>query len=206
MDEGQAITLLKRGNLLGLEVLVQRYYFQAVRASYLIVQDNSQAEDIVQTAFLNANDKIRQLSSDKFGPWFLRSVIHASIKVAQRQKRLVSLSAEEEEKAQHFANWLMDPGPSIEEMSETQELRQDVWNALGKLTANQRASIVFKYFLDMSESEIAEELKMPQSTIKWHLYAARERLRKFLKPFRTSTQSTKSERSLHLPRQEHDHE
>lgn len=202
MDEGQAIALLKRGNLLGLEVLVHRYYFQAVRASYLIVQDNNQAEDIVQTAFLNASEKIGHLSSDRFGPWFLRSVIHASIKAAEKQKRLISLDAEEEEETQRLTKWLMDPNPSIEELTETEELRRDVWHAIGKLTASQRASIVLKYFLDMSEAEIAEEFKLPQSTIKWRLYAAREKLRKLLNPFRSSIQSAKLQKTYHLPKQQ----
>lgn len=207
MDESSAIALLKEGNLLGLEVLVRQYYFQAVRVSYLIIQDNSQAEDIVQAAFLNASDKIEQLSSSSFGPWFLRSVIHASIKFAEKQKRFISLDTDDEEKNQQITKWLMDTNVSIEEMVETEELRQDVWNALGKLTASQRASIVFKYFLDLSESEIAKELNVPQSTIKGRLYAARERLRELLKSFRGSAQSTKSQKSFCLPRQqEHDHE
>lgn len=202
MDEVQAIALLKSGNLLGMEVLARQYYFQAVRASYLIVQDNSQAEDIVQTAFVNAGYKIGQLSSDRFGPWFLRSVIHASLKAAEKQKRLISLDIEEEEEAQRLTKWLMDPNPSIEEMAETEEFRQDVWNAIGKLTASQRASIVLKYFLDMSEAEMAEVSKLPQSTIKWRLYTAREKLRKLLNPFRSSVQSAKPQKSYHLPEQQ----
>jgi len=39
MEEQQAIVLLKQGDNRGLEVLVQLYYLQAVRASYLIIQD-----------------------------------------------------------------------------------------------------------------------------------------------------------------------
>jgi RNA polymerase sigma-70 factor (ECF subfamily) len=191
MDENQAIALLKSGNLLGLEELVHRYYFQAVRASYLIVQDNGQAEDIVQTAFIKASEKIEQLASDRFGPWFLRSVIHASIKAAVKQKRLISMDAEEGEEAQRLAKWLIDPNPSTEELAETEELRRNVWNAIGKLTASQRASIVLKYFLDLSEAEMAEEFKLPQSTIKWRLYSAREKLRELLNPLRSSVRPSK---------------
>jgi len=202
MDEAQAIALLKSGDLLGLEALVQRYYFQAVRVSYLIVLDNSQAEDIVQTAFLNAANKISQLSSGRFGPWFLRSVIHASIKTAEKQKRFISLEAEEDEEAQRLAIWLMDPDPSVEEKVETDELRQDVWNALAKLSPNERAAVVRKYFLDWTEAEMAEELQLPQSTIKWRLYIAREKLRKLLSPFRHSVQSDKSRQTFHLPGQQ----
>ena len=199
MDEKQAIATLKSGNLLGLEVLVEQYYFQAVRASYLIVQDKSQAEDIVQTAFIHAGDKIGQLSSDRFRPWFLRSVIHASIKAAEKQKRFISLDAEEEEESLRLAKWLIDPNPSIEERAESEELRQDVWKAIGKLTASQRASIVLKYFLEMSEAELAAEFDLPQSTIKWRLYAAREKLRKLLNPSHGAGQTAKAHKSYHFP-------
>jgi RNA polymerase sigma-70 factor (ECF subfamily) len=199
MDEDQAVALLKHGDLLGLEALVRLYYFQAVRASYLIVWDKSQAEDVVQTAFIHASEKISQLSSNRFGPWFLRSVINASIKAAEKQKRLISLDAEADEETPQLAQWLMDPNPSIEDISETEELRRDVWNAIGKLTANQRAAIVLKYYLDMSEAEMGEEFNLPQSTIKWRLYAAREKLRGLLHPGRSSSQSAKPKKSIHLP-------
>lgn len=184
MDEREAIVTLKRGDLHGLEVLVGRYYLQAVRAAYLIVQDTGQAEDIVQTAFITASQKIAQLSSDRFGPWFLRIVIHASIKAAEKQKRLVPLDEETEEAAQSAAKWLLDPSPTPETMVETDELRRDVWNAIGTLTPEQRAGIVLRYYLDMSEVEMAAEFNLPRSTIKWRLYAAREKLRALLSPFR----------------------
>lgn len=37
-----------------------------------------------------------------------------------------------------------------------------------------------RYFLDMSEAEIAEAANVPEGTIKWRLHAARNRLRKLL--------------------------
>ena len=35
----------------------------------------------------------------------------------------------------------------------TAELRQNVWQALARLTADQRAAVVMKYYLEMSEAE-----------------------------------------------------
>lgn len=202
MDEREAIATLKRGDLHGLEVLVGHYYLQAVRASYLIVQDTGQAEDIVQTAFITASKKIAQLSSDRFGPWFLSIVIHASIKAAEKQKRLVPLDEEMEEATQTTAKWLLDPGPSPETMVETDELRRDVWNAIRTLTPEQRASIVLRYYLDMSEAEMAAEFDLPRSTIKWRLYAAREKLRALLSPFRTDARPVSSPKTNSLPDQQ----
>jgi len=186
MEELEAITLIKSGNLCGLEMLVGQYYFQAVRASYLIVQDRYQAEDIVQSAFLHAFEKISQLSSDRFGPWFLRIVVNASLKIANRQKKKISLDDVDEGDSHFFKAWLVDQQPLPEDLVETEELYRGVWQALRQLTANQRAVIVLKYYLEMSEDEITRELNTPKSTIKWRLFTARERLRDLLTPQRSS--------------------
>lgn len=181
MDEQQAIRLLKAGNLAGLDTLAKLYYLPAVKTAYLIVHDRAEAEDIVQNAFLHAYDKIHQLTSERFGPWFFRSVINASIKAAQKQKRQISLSAATGEDIPTFEEILADQLPSPEAQAEMGELSQAVWQALEKLPAEQRAIVVMKYYLDLSEMEISATLKRPVTTIKWRLYAAREQLRKLLR-------------------------
>lgn len=183
MDEQQAILLLKKGDLAGLDMLVQQYYFRAVKTAYLILQDRDEAEDIVQTAFLHACDKIDQLASDRFGPWFLRSVVHAAIKAGKKHSRQISLNAEKGAETQSFEDLLEDRRPSPEALVEISELSQEVWQALGQLSPDQRAAVVLKYYLDKSELEISAELKHPVSTVKWRLYAARQRLRDLLHPF-----------------------
>jgi RNA polymerase sigma-70 factor (ECF subfamily) len=49
-----------------------------------------------------------------------------------------------------------------------------------KLSPRQRAVIVQRYFLDMSEREMAEESGSAVGTVKWMLNAARSRLRSLL--------------------------
>jgi len=46
--------------------------------------------------------------------------------------------------------------------------------------ARQRTAIVQRYFLDMSEKEIASELEAAPGTVKWLLHAARKNLRALL--------------------------
>ena len=183
MEEQQAICLLKRGDLQGLDTLIQLYYFRAVKTAYLIVQDRAEAEDIVQNAFLHACKKINQLASDRFGPWFLRSVINTSIKIAKKQKKQISLNTETENESQTLEDLLVDRLPSPETLVEKDELTQKIGQALQQLTADQRAAVVLKYYLDKSEVEMTAELDLPLSTIKWRLYAARERLKALLRPY-----------------------
>ncbi|MHB1384945.1 MAG: RNA polymerase sigma factor, partial [Bellilinea sp.] len=78
--------------------------------------------------------------------------------------------------------WLIDPGPGPENIVETAEVRESVWQALDKLTPDQRAAVVLRYFLEQDERTMIRELDRPLTTIKWWLYAARQRLRKLLQP------------------------
>jgi RNA polymerase sigma-70 factor (ECF subfamily) len=49
-----------------------------------------------------------------------------------------------------------------------------------KLSPRQRAVLVQRYFLEMSEADMAKESGTAKGTIKWLLNAARERLRGLL--------------------------
>jgi len=179
MEEREAIARLKRGDIGGLEALVRKYQVQAVRTAYLITRDRALAEDIVQAAFLRAYERIGQFDARRsFGPWFLRSVVNDALKAAARRKRQVSLEAGSEGEETSLA----DPGPGPADLTEAAETRQTVWAALGKLPPAQRVTIVQRYYLNLSEVEMADELACPPGTVKWRLHAARKRLRTLLRP------------------------
>jgi len=177
MEEQEAIARLKRGDIGGLEALVRKYQVQAVRAAYLVTRDRTLAEDIVQTAFLRAYERFGQFDAGRpFGPWFLRSVVNDAVKAVTRGKRQISLETSS------LAGLLADPNPGPAEVAEAADLRQTVWDALGKLPPAQRAAIVLRYYLGLSEAEMAEQLACPPGTVKWRLHAARKRLRRLLRP------------------------
>lgn len=183
MEEHEAIAQLKRGDIGGLEALVRKYQVQAVRTAYLITRDRALAEDIVQAAFLRAYERIGQFDARRpFGPWFLRSVVNDAVKAATRRERQVSLEANPEGEETSLAELLADPGPGPDDLVEAAELRQTVWAALGKLPPTQRAAIVLRYYLGLSEAEMADELACPPGTVKWRLHAARKHLQTLLRP------------------------
>ncbi len=183
MEEAQAIARLKRGDIGGLETLVHKYQVQATRAADLIVRDRALADDIVQTAFLRVYERIDQFDASRpFAPWFLRIVVNDAVKAATRRERHVSLETHVDEEIR-LADLLPDPAPGPVDAAETAELREAVWAAVGKLTPAQRSAIVLRYYLGLSEDEIADEFAAPPGTIRWRLHAAKERLRTLLRPF-----------------------
>lgn len=196
MEESKAIALLQKRDLNGLEALVHLYQVPAVQAACLIVQDRALAEDIVQKAFIIAADKIHQYDSNRpFKAWFFRSVINASIKAAKRQKKQTSLDDLIPGQKFTLADILADAHPLPEDWLEDQEHQASIQAAIESLPADQRAVIVMRYFLEVSESEMADELKKPLSTIKYWLRKAREQLKQLLKPEQT-VQPQKTEQPI----------
>ena len=185
MDEKQAIAQLKKGDLDGLETLVNLYQLQAIRTVCLIIGDSSQSEDIVQIAFIRAAERINQFDDRReFKPWFMSSVIHDALKFLYRQNRFVSLEANEETET----SILLDPSPLPEELLETRETSEAVWRALQELNPKQRAAMVMHYFLDMHEEEIARELNGASGSVKWWLFVARQQLKKRLLSTRVTSE------------------
>jgi len=178
MDEKQAIQQLKNSDISGLEFLVARHQVKAVRTAYLITRDVGLAEDIVQDSFLQAYRSIRGFDTSRpFEPWFLRSVVHAAVKMMQRSARQVQVGDEADEAV--LAE-LAARVESVEAQVESIEFQNLIWDAMQKLSPRQRAVIVQRYFLEMSEKEMAEEAGTANGTVKWLLNAARERLRGLL--------------------------
>jgi len=181
MEDQIAISRIKQGDLTGLEMLVNRYQVQAVQAAYAIVYDRALAEDIAQTAFVKVVEKIQQFDAERaFAPWLFRIVVNDAIKLAKKQKRTISLEEQLDEPTTKLANWLTDSNPKPEQILEHQEMRGIILKAMQSLTPEQRAVIVMRYFLEMSEADMSAKMDRPLSTIKWWLRDARERLRNLI--------------------------
>ena len=180
MDDQTAISRLKQGDLNGLETLVHRYQAQAVRAAYLVLYDRTSAEDVAQTAFVKAAERIHQFDEGlPFAPWFFRIVVNDALKTAQKLRSVLPLE-DLDEPAARLADWLTDSAPSPEQQLEQKEIRQNLLKAIHSLPPEQRAVIVMQHYLDLSEAELSAKMERPLSTIKWWLRDARKRLRDLL--------------------------
>jgi len=178
MDEQQAIQRLKKGDIGGLEFLVECYQVKAVRTAYLITRDLGLAEDVVQDSFIRAYRAIRGFDSTlPFEPWFMRSVVNASVKILRRSARQIEVGDDADESVLAEMAARVE---SVESQVESIEIQDQIWEAMQRLSERQRAVIVQRYFLEMSEKEMAEGSGTAAGTIKWLLNAARQRLRGLL--------------------------
>jgi RNA polymerase sigma-70 factor (ECF subfamily) len=178
MDETTAISRIKQGNLTGLEELVNLYQVKAVYCAFLILHERDLAEEVAQNAFVKVAQKINLYDDSRpFAPWFFRIVINDAVKLSRHNARMERLAEDTDEEMTALANWLIDPHPLPEQQIEISENAELLRRALDALHPQQRAVVVMRYYLQMSESEISESLHKPLSTVKWWMRAARKRLR-----------------------------
>jgi RNA polymerase sigma-70 factor (ECF subfamily) len=183
MDDREAIGELKRGNLGGLEALVARYQLTAARAAYLITGDARLAEDLAAAAFVKAYEHIHQFDPLRpFKPWFLRIVVNSARRALEQQHRHVTLDGPVGGTEIALADVLPDPSAGPEALAELADRRQAVWAALERLAPAQRAVVVQRYYLGLSDEEIAADQAIALGTVRWRLHTARERLRAWLAP------------------------
>lgn len=174
MDEREAIDRLRRGDIGGLELLVRRYQWEAVRVATLILRDPQLAEDVAQDAFVRVFERIDQFDAARpFAPWFFRIVANDAIKLAQRRQRQMNLPRDFDQASELF-------GPP--DLIEMLEQFDSIQAALAQLPPAQRAAVVMRYYLGLTDREAADHLGSTRGTIKWRLHAARQRLRMLLRP------------------------
>jgi|WetSurMetagenome_2_1015567.scaffolds.fasta_scaffold261746_2 RNA polymerase sigma-70 factor, ECF subfamily len=176
MDDVQAIHNLKKGDLGGLEILVTRYQARAIRVAYLVTHDQALAEDVVQDTFLRLYQRIDRFDAVRpFEPYFLRSVVNAALNAARRAGRQQSLDDDPRP-----VEDLLSQAASVESEVEYLQLKQKMIAALAHLEPRQRAAVVQRYYLGMSEKEMTAALEVPAGTVKWLLNAARAKIRALL--------------------------
>lgn len=178
MDDVQAIRCLKRGEISGLEILVSRYQTKAIETAFLITQDEATAQDVVQDVFLNIYCRIQRFDECRpFQPYLMRSVVNASLDAVEKRAKWVHYTSDEEVDT---LGEMISQAAFVEGQVEFAQYIQEIQSVLAKLPARQRAAIVQRYYLEMSEKEMAEALEAAPGTVKWLLHTARTRLRVLL--------------------------
>lgn len=178
MDDSKAIRRLKEGDIGGLELLIARYQNKAVRVAYLLTHDLLMAEDVVQETLIRIYERICHYDETRpFEPYFLRSVVNTALNVIKKTSHWIVL---DEEVEPGVVEGLIHQAASTEDQVEYTLLKQQIFEVLRKLPPRQRTVIVQRYYLEMSEKEMSEALKVAPGTIKWLLNRARQRLRKLI--------------------------
>lgn len=178
MPDQAAIRSLKNGDTGGLETLITRYQTRAMRTAYFVTQDEQLAQDIVLDTFLEIYHHIHSFDENRpFQPYLMRSVVNKALNTVRKLRREVPLEALE---GSGQVASLLSQAATVESQAEYAALQSQILAAIAALPPRQRAAVVLRYYLEMSETEMASILEAAPGTVKWLLHTARTRLRALL--------------------------
>jgi RNA polymerase sigma factor (sigma-70 family) len=171
------VELARGGDSTAFGVLVQRYQEAAFHLAYVIVGEATEAEDVAQDAFLKAYVALPRFRPEApFRPWLLQIVANEARnrrRSAGRRAHLSMRAAADEVTANRAA-------PSPESIALAEEQRSALLAAVDALRDEDRLAIAGRYFLDLSEGEIADMLGCARGTVKSRVSRGLARLRERL--------------------------
>ena len=173
----QLITTLKTGDITAFEMLFRTYYQPLCNYAYTFVQDRDEAEEIVQSTFLNVWEKRDNLSIHTgVKPYLYAMVRNASLNVLKHEKI----------KQQHVTMEMALAERSVESVTRTvmaSELETKIYKAMDKLPEQCRLVFKLSRFEELKYSEIAEQLNISIKTVENQMGKALKIMRDQLKDY-----------------------
>jgi RNA polymerase sigma-70 factor (ECF subfamily) len=162
-DERRLVRAAQDGSGAAMARLYALHWRGAYRAAYLVVHDETAAEDIAQDAFLAAVDALDRFDRRRpFRPWLHRIVVNRSLDWTRREALRRRVDGSES---------VFEPLPPPEGIG------GGMMAALKELPAEQRAVVVLRHLLEYTPGEIARMLDLPRGTVNSRLRRGLDRLR-----------------------------
>lgn len=143
-----------------LELLYAAHWRQLVRLAVLLVHDVGTAEEIVQDCFVAVHARWNRLHDpDKALAYLRQSVVNRS-RSHLRHLSVVRRHAERETS--------LEPIVGADHAAYDSVRRATVLDALRRLPRRQREVLALRYYLDLSEAQIADVLGISRGAVKSH--------------------------------------
>lgn len=177
-EETIVLQRCQRGSSEAFEVFVNKYMKDAYFIALGLVGNREDAMDLSQEAFVRAYRNIKDVKPGrKFFPWFYQILKNLCISHL-RKRRYRRASSLNSEGCPELAS--TDDCFSPEVVARRNEIKDKVWQAIGKLDEKHREVIILRHFKNMSYDQIAEALFCNKGTVTSRLYYARKRLEELL--------------------------
>lgn len=155
-----------------IEELYLAHWERLVRLSVLLVRDQGMAEEIVQDAFVAVHQRWDRLADHDKAVAYLRQAVVNRSRSALRHRAVVRRHLEREPAP--------PTAPGADQPVLGDSRRRLVLDALRRLPRRQREVLALRYYLELSESEIAEALGISRGAVKSHASRGSARLRPIL--------------------------
>ena len=138
--------------------LFRAHHGPLVRTATLLLGDAGVAEEVVQDAYVKLHGALPRLRQPEAALPYLRTTVVNLARSRLRRTRI----------ARRHPLVPPGPGPGAEERAVVSEDHREVLAALDGLPRRQRECLVLRYYLNLSEMEIAAALSISRGSVKTH--------------------------------------
>jgi RNA polymerase sigma-70 factor (ECF subfamily) len=179
LPDAELVKLAQAGDNRAFDELVRRYENKVYRLAFKILRHEDDAGEALQDAFLSAYRGLKNFKADStFSTWLYRVATNAALmKYRKRRDGHVSLeqsqSHDEDAEGLQIADWSALPDDELL----TGELDDILSEGLDRLPDELREVFVMRDIEGLSNSDVAERLRLTVPAVKSRLHRARLQLR-----------------------------
>jgi RNA polymerase sigma-70 factor (ECF subfamily) len=181
-DEGQLIECARQNDCAAIRLIIKQQNRRLYRIARSIVRDDSDAEDVLQEAYIRAFRNLDAFRGEaRLGTWLARIVINEALTCLRRRRSVVEIDLLAEKPARSaqilsfpYANRELDPETTMAQ----REIRALLEHAIDALPVAFRGVVVARLVEGMSVEETADLFGILPQTVKTRLYRGRALLKR----------------------------
>lgn len=179
LSDEDVVLRVKAGDGALFEILMRRYNQRLYRVARSIVRDDTEAEDVMQQAYVNAYTHLAQFAGRaQFSTWLTRIAVYEALARRRRRRRLPEIDSMSDHDDTRGA--LASSGPDPEQEAITGELRTALEASLDTIPEMYRTVFVLREVEGLSTAEAADCLESSEDVVKTRLHRAKALLRQEL--------------------------
>ena len=177
MTDEEVIGRVRAGETAFFEILMRRHNQRLYRAVRSILNNESEAEDVIQDAYVRSYIHLDQFDGRaKFSTWLTRIAIHEALARLRKRRRVVDIDVASGSLEESMKLESKSASPEQEVLTGT--LKMVLESAFDRLPETYRSVFMLREVEGMSTAETAECLDISENSVKVRLHRARVLLRK----------------------------
>jgi RNA polymerase sigma-70 factor, ECF subfamily len=184
LGDAELVLLARRPDGDAFRVIMQRHNQRLYRLARAVMRNDSEAEDVVQEAYVRAFTNLATFRGDSsLATWLSRIVLNEAFGRSRRRRETVDLTAIEsrqQSQGQIIASPHSSPQIDPERAMAQREIQLILERAIDRLPETFRTVLVARVIEEMSVGETAILLGLRPETVKTRLHRARGLLKKAL--------------------------
>jgi RNA polymerase sigma-70 factor (ECF subfamily) len=179
-DDDRLIAECLKGDPAAFGQLVRRHQDRLFNTVFRLVDNDADAQDVVQEAFISAYQSLESFKGhSEFFTWLYRIAYNTAVSLKRKRRVTLSLSVGHGGEATHEPldeSEVSRPGQGLERIEEERRIQA----ALNRLSPEHRMVLILKDMEGQKYEAMADILQVPIGTIRSRLHRARAELRAIL--------------------------